>query len=113
MPHRAQNPRPLSQIKLLSSLRRQLAKLNTESNLQELIINCIDCAIDDQEIPTDGPFREALESQECIGWLGMIRGYWSQEWQIAFEWTYLAPAEESRKQKNKRQLQMKNDGKQR
>jgi hypothetical protein len=80
--------------------------LNTTDNLQELIINCIDSAIDDREIPTDGPFQDALESQEHIGWLGMIRAYCSKEWQKAFERTYPTPTNETRKHKNKRQLQM-------
>jgi hypothetical protein len=71
-------------LKLISTLRRQLAQLNTAENLQELILNCIDSAIDGRAIPTGGPFHEALESQETIGWLGMIRGYWSQEWRKSF-----------------------------
>jgi hypothetical protein len=87
------------QVKLLSSLRNQLTKLNTATNLLELILTCIDCAIDDRPIPIQGPFHEALRSQELIGWLSMIRGYWSQEWQHAFERTYMSPAEETRKQK--------------
>ena len=93
-------------LKLISTLRRQLAQLNTAENLQELILNCIDSAIDGRAIPTGGPFHKALESQETIGWLGMIRGYWSQEWQKAFERTYIDPIEESRKQKNKRLQKM-------
>jgi hypothetical protein len=36
----------------------------------------------------------------------MLRSYWSQELQIAFEQMYPVPADETRKQKNKRQLQM-------
>jgi hypothetical protein len=84
-------------------LRRQLATLKTADNLQERIIHCIDSAIDDRTISTDGPFSAALESQERIGWLSMIRGYWSQEWQQAFERTYPTPVEETRKHKNKRE----------
>jgi hypothetical protein len=36
----------------------------------------------------------------------MIHGYWSHEWQTAFEHTYPVPAEETRKKKNKSLLQM-------
>jgi hypothetical protein len=36
----------------------------------------------------------------------MLRGYWAKEWQTAFNNTYPTPDEETRKQRNKRSLQM-------
>jgi hypothetical protein len=36
----------------------------------------------------------------------MLQGYWSHEWQVAYESTYATPATEDRKAKTKRLLQM-------
>jgi hypothetical protein len=83
-----------------------MANLNTDPNLQEAILHCIDSALAGRYITTTGPFRAALVAQARIGWLGMLRGYWTNEWQKAYERTYVVPAEEDRKERNKRTLTM-------
>jgi exonuclease III len=93
-------------IKLIAQLRQQMENLKTDPNLQEAILNCIDSALGEREIHTTGPFREALEAQSRIGWVGMLRGYWSNAWQQAFERTFSIPEEETRKEKNIRHRQM-------
>jgi hypothetical protein len=58
--------------------------LKTGTNLIEVIINCINNAMADRAIiVTTGPFQKVLESQYRIGWLAMLQGYWSREWQQA------------------------------
>jgi hypothetical protein len=43
----------------------------------------------------------ALAAQARIGWLAMLRGYWTLEWQAAYERTYKIPDFETRKEKLK------------
>jgi hypothetical protein len=88
-------------IALLSKLRNQLSRTRTNEHLQEYIIDCIDKALSGRTITTTGPFQSALESQARIGWLGLIRGYWSTTRQQEYEQSYEEPAEETPKQKNK------------
>jgi hypothetical protein len=59
--------------------------LQMAPNLQEVILNVIDSALAGRPINTTGVFREALEAQSQIGWLGLLRGYWSQAWQKAYK----------------------------
>jgi hypothetical protein len=93
-------------LSLLGTLRQQLTALRTDTNLQELILHCIDCALAGRAVATTGPFSAALQSQARIGWLAMLRGYWSQEWQHAHDRTYLVPDDETRKERLQRQLFM-------
>jgi hypothetical protein len=98
--------RMLWRIKLITTLRKKLDNLNTDPNLQESILHCIDSALAGRDIAITGPFRDAIEAQARIGWLSMLRGYWTKEWQKAYERTYPTPQEETRKDKNKRTLKM-------
>ncbi len=50
--------------------------------------------------------RTTLNSQACIGWLGLLRGYWSTRWQQEYKTVYKDPTEDTRKEKTKRKLQM-------
>jgi hypothetical protein len=93
-------------IKLLAALRRQMETLQTNTNLTEAILNCIDSAMASRAIPAIGPFQDAIEAQSRIGWLNMLRGHWTLEWQKAYEMTYPTPSDEDRKAKNKRKLTM-------
>jgi hypothetical protein len=93
-------------IQLLASVRQVMERLNTDSNLQETILNCIDSAITERAVISNGPFSNALESQSDIGWIDMLRGYWSNKWQVAYEQSYSVPNNEDRKAKNKQKLQM-------
>ncbi len=93
-------------ISLLTTLRRQLTALKTDSNLQEAILNCIDCALAERQVTTLGSFHVALEAQAKIGWTAMLRGYWANKWQLEYERTYPIPDEETHKNKNKRHQQM-------
>jgi hypothetical protein len=78
-----------------------MTALQTDTNLQESIVNCIDRAMSNREITAHGPFKKALTSQSLIGWLALLRGYWSKEWQRAYAKTYPVPTEETKKQRNK------------
>jgi hypothetical protein len=69
------------QIKLLTALRQQMETLHTNPNLQEAILHFIDSAMADRAISTTGPFHDALYTQSRIGWLSMLQGHWTQEWQ--------------------------------
>jgi hypothetical protein len=93
-------------LQLLMSLRKQMEVLQTDTNLIEAIINCMDNAMADRAIITAGPFQKALESQSRIGWLAMLLGYWSREWQQANGMTYHTLTTETRKERNKRHLTM-------
>ena len=83
-----------------------MESLQTNTNLIEVFINCLDNAIAERETIINGPLRKALASQSNIGWLAMLRGYWSNEWQVAYEQSFTTPASETRKDKNKRKLTM-------
>ena len=89
-------------IASLSTLRKQMEKTNTDEYLQETILDCIDSAMAGRAVNTQGPFQQALESQERIGWVSMLHGYWTKQWQVEYEKSYDAPPNESRKDKNKR-----------
>jgi hypothetical protein len=78
-------------ISLLGTLRRQLEALSTDPNLQESILRCIDSALADRTIEMTGPFSMALVAQARIGWLAMLHGYWTLEWQVAYDRTYKTP----------------------
>jgi exonuclease III len=93
-------------INLLATIHKQLTKSSTDDQLQETIIDSIDRAIANRSVSTHGPFHRALEAQERIGWIHMLQGYWSQEWQAAYVHTYKIPPDENRKEKNKRILHM-------
>jgi hypothetical protein len=104
-----------SQIKwrivlLATTIHKQMERNFTDKYLQETIL---DCCIDStllavRQINTNGPFHQVLVvvSQEQIGGVGMLRGYWSKEWNAKYEKTYDTPLDKTRKQKNKRSLQM-------
>ncbi len=79
-----------------------MEKTNTDEYLQETILDCIDSAMAGRAVNTQGPFQQALESQERIGWVSMLHGYWTKQWQVEYEKSYDAPPNESRKDKNKR-----------
>jgi hypothetical protein len=72
--------RMLWRIKIRSKLQTQMEKLHTDTNLQETIIHCLDSAIADRAIPLQGPFREAIQAQARISWLGMLWGHWKTKW---------------------------------
>jgi hypothetical protein len=91
---------------MLAAVRQVMERLKTDSNLQEPILNCIDSAIAERANIINGTFNNALDSQSKIGWIDMIRGYWSSSWQIAYEQLYSVPLDEDRKAKNKRSLHM-------
>ncbi len=93
-------------IDVLANLRRQLRHTRTNEHLNETIIDCIDKALAGRAIPLTGPFQSTLKSQARIGWLGLLRGYWCKTWQKEYEKTYEVPRDETRKDKNKRHLQM-------
>jgi hypothetical protein len=93
-------------LKLLTALRKQMEVLQTNPNLQECIINCIDAALSNRAILISGPFTKALTAQSEIGWVSMLRGHWSKEWQQAYDKSYHEPDDESRKERNKRHLTM-------
>ncbi len=93
-------------VKLLAALQIQMEKLGTNMNLQESIAHCIDSALSDRAITVSGPFYKALEAQSKIGWVSMLRGHWSKEWQQAYEQSYQSPSEETRKERNRRHLTM-------
>jgi hypothetical protein len=84
-----------------------MESLQTDPNLVEVIINCMDKSMSDRAIIPAGQFRKAIKAQSHIGWLAMLRGYWSLEWQQAYEKTHPTPDSESRKERNKRQRKMK------
>ena len=93
-------------ITFLTALRTKLTALRTAPHLQEAILGCIDNTLAARDVSTAGPFQEALLSQERIGWIGMLRGYWSSKWQEAYNNTYAIPQTETRKERNKRQQDM-------
>jgi hypothetical protein len=89
-------------IGLLAHLRQYMVRTSTDGGLQETILDCLDRAMASRPIHPHGPFHQAIEAQAKIGWLSMLQGYWSQEWQAAYETTYHPPDEEERKAKTKR-----------
>jgi hypothetical protein len=93
-------------ISLLSELKKQMIRLQTDEHLQATILDVIDRALATRAIPIHGPFRAALEAQEKIGWLAMLRGYWATAWQESFEATRFVPLNEEKKDRLKRQIQM-------
>jgi hypothetical protein len=94
------------QIALLSTLRKQMEKTNTDEYLQEAILDCINSTLADRAVNMQGPFQQVLESQEQIHWVGMLCGCWTKQLQIEYEKSYDAPPDESRKDKNKPSIQM-------
>jgi hypothetical protein len=93
-------------IKLLTRLKQQMKQMKTNEQFQATIIECLDKTLSDRDQSTTGPFRSALEAQQRIGWLRMIKGHWSNEWQKAYDNTYTEPTEETRKEKNTRKRSM-------
>jgi hypothetical protein len=93
-------------ISLLANLCQQLTKLSTNDQLKETIIDCIDRAMAGRHINTHGPCRQALEAQQHIGWLHMLQGYWTKEWQEAYTNTYMIPTDKDQKKRNKRLIRM-------
>jgi hypothetical protein len=93
-------------VKMFTQVRTQLQRNRTNEHLQETIIDCLDKALSGRAIIPTGPFSSAIESQARIGWLGLLRGYWSVQWQQEYEQTYEEPDAETRKERNKRSLQM-------
>jgi hypothetical protein len=83
-----------------------MATLQMDTNLQESKVNCLNNAMSDRAIIINGPFRKALMAQAQIRCLAMLQGYWSKEWQKAYEHSYQAPPSKRRKERNRRQLQM-------
>jgi hypothetical protein len=81
-------------------------KTSTNTELQETIIDCLDRAMANRPIYPQGTFRRALEAQAHIGWSSMLQGFWTKEWQAAYDNSYPIPTEETRKEKQKRQLHM-------
>jgi hypothetical protein len=77
-----------------------------ETNLQEAIVNCINNTLSGRDNKTTGIFRQALKAQARIGWQAMLRGYWTKEWQRAYEKSYHVPEGETKKIKNKRHRDM-------
>jgi hypothetical protein len=65
-----------------------MEKTNTEEYLQETVLDCIDSAMADRTVTTQGPFHQALEAQEGIGWVSMLCAYWTKPWQIEYEKLY-------------------------
>jgi hypothetical protein len=93
-------------LTMLTKVHTQLSRMHMNAHLQETIIDCIDKALSGRAVTPNGPFQSAMESQSQIGWLGMMRVYWSIQWQKEYEQTYEALDEETRKDKNKWSLQM-------
>jgi hypothetical protein len=54
---------------------------NQQTAPRNNLLNAIDNTLANRDIPTNGPFRVALEEQSKIGWLGMLWGYWANTWQ--------------------------------
>jgi hypothetical protein len=94
------------QISLLRILPKQLEELCTDPNLQESILHCIYSALTGHIIQMTGPYSTALAAQAHIGWLAMLRGYWTLEWQLAYESTYQSPDSKKWRDKLKRLQQM-------
>jgi hypothetical protein len=93
-------------IGLLTTLQQQMVKTSTNGELQDTIINCLDSAMAHRPIHTHGTFHRALTAQAQIGWVHMLQGYWSLEWQAAYDNTYPVPDEETRQEKQQRLLKM-------
>jgi hypothetical protein len=93
-------------ISLLTNLRQQMAKMSTDESLQETIIDCLNRAMANRPIYPHGIFHHAMEAQAKIGLVHMLQGYWSLEWQKAYENSYQIPIDEDRKTKKKRLLHM-------
>ncbi len=89
-------------IALLAQLRQHMTFTKTDDILKETILDCLDRTMAQRPIYTHGPFRQALEAQEKIGWVRMLQGYWSKEWQAAYDKSYMIPTEEAPKERNKR-----------
>ncbi len=53
-------------VKLLTALWQQLKLIQTDPNLQELILDCLDCALGNRNIQIQGPFQAVLEAQGQI-----------------------------------------------
>jgi hypothetical protein len=68
-----------------------MEKTNMDAYLQETILDCIDRAMTDRTINMHDPFNRVLEAQEHIGWVNMLCGYWSQEWQVGYKKFYDIP----------------------
>jgi hypothetical protein len=75
--------------------------LKTDTNRQEAIINCLHNILSGRDTNTAGTFSQALKAQACIGWQAMLRGYWTKEWQRAYEKSYPVPEGKIKKNKNK------------
>jgi hypothetical protein len=80
--------------------------MSTDESLQETIIDCLDRAMANRPIYPHGIFYHAMEAQAKIGWVHMLQGYWSLEWQKAYENSYQIQINEDRKTKNKRLIHM-------
>ncbi len=80
--------------------------MSADKSLQEIIIDCLDRAMADRPIYPHGIFHHAMEAQAKIGWVHMLQGYWSIEWQKAYEHSYQIPIAENRKTKNKPLIHM-------
>jgi hypothetical protein len=88
-------------IHLLTVLRAQMKVFKTKTNLQEAIVNCIDSTLSGRDTNTTGTFSQTLKAQACIGWQAMLCGYWTKEWQRAYERSYPVLEGETKKIKNK------------
>jgi hypothetical protein len=66
----------------------------------------LDRALAGRPISVSGPYEDLLRSQERIGWRAMLHGYWSIEWQKAYQTTYAIPEDETPKDRSKRTITM-------
>jgi hypothetical protein len=59
-------------LQLITALRKQMESLQTNSNLVEVILNCVNSTLAGRNINNHGPFSGAHEAQSQIGWIGLL-----------------------------------------
>jgi hypothetical protein len=66
--------------KLLASLKTELTRLFTSSQMIMVLMETIDRLLNGKIISCTGTFHEIAHSQQSIGWMALFRGYWSRKW---------------------------------
>jgi hypothetical protein len=91
---------------MLTAIRAQTKATKTSDQLNDVLVDVVDQTMAGRPISVGGKFEAALRSQERIGWRAMLHGYWSKEWQIAYQDTYQPPPTETVKDRKKRIIAM-------
>jgi hypothetical protein len=69
----------------ITSLEKELRCLQTEAPLSHFLSTVFTSLLEGQPVPPMAGFEAISASQALIGWMAILRGYWSSEWLVAHQ----------------------------